>query len=578
MNNHILHTHTAAALLALLASAPLNGWAQSKGESGISVTGNVQSDFMIAPMQDAEIGTTEYDNDALLNNTYVDLLMQSRLVDAGIRLEYTQHPMPGFATFPNEDFKGWGLPNFWAKLKLKDTDVTLGSIYEQFGSGFVLRTYEERSLGIDNSLLGGRIVTRPLKGMQIKVLSGMQRNYWKWNSGLVSGIDVEQSIDQWFEPLSNNGTHLTFGASWVNKYEKNRDELGLYHDGVQYKVNAPEYVNALDLRLQLQQGGWNVLAEYATKSADPNSLNKAIFRRGYATMLSASYSKKGFSAMLQAKRSDNMVFRSKRADSHSTTSYINHLPAFTVDHTYALAALYPYATQPDGEWAYQASMGYNFKRKSTLGGKYGMKVKVNYSLVQSIDKHAHSGSALDLTDGYGSAFWKWGDQCYYQDLDVQVDRRLTKSFDMHLMYMYQQYNRMVEGHEGNIYSHIFVGEGKWKLAPKYTLRAEAQYLYTEHESDDWLFGLVELSIAPHLMLTVSDQIGRPEKSDSNATEEGSEYGDKTHYYTFAATGNWGNHRIQLSFGRTRAGMNCTGGVCRYIPASKGLTLNYNYNF
>ncbi|WP_456002305.1 DUF6029 family protein, partial [Prevotella sp.] len=24
--------------------------------------------------------------------------------------------------------------------------------------------------------------------------------------------------------------------------------------------------------------------------------------------------------------------------------------------------------------------------------------------------------------------------------------------------------------------------------------------------------------------------------------------------------------------------NCSGGVCRYIPATKGLTLSYNYNF
>ena len=45
------------------------------------------------------------------------------------------------------------------------------------------------------------------------------------------------------------------------------------------------------------------------------------------------------------------------------SSYINHLPAFTQDQTYALAAFYPYATRPDGEWAYQAQLGYKFKRK-----------------------------------------------------------------------------------------------------------------------------------------------------------------------------------------------------------------------
>ena len=32
------------------------------------------------------------------------------------------------------------------------------------------------------------------------------------------------------------------------------------------------------------------------------------------------------------------------------------------------------------------------------------------------------------------------------------------------------------------------------------------------------------------------------------------------------------------YGRTRAGYNCSGGVCRWIPAQKGFTLSYNYNF
>lgn len=76
--------------------------------------------------------------------------------------------MPGF----ENDFKGWGVPYFYVKGKLKNVELTLGTFYEQFGSGFILRTYEERSLGIDNSLLGGRLVVKPFKGVQIKALSG----------------------------------------------------------------------------------------------------------------------------------------------------------------------------------------------------------------------------------------------------------------------------------------------------------------------------------------------------------------------------------------------------------------------
>ncbi len=46
----------------------------------------------------------------------------------------------------------------------------------------------------------------------------------------------------------------------------------------------------------------------------------------------------------------------------------------------------------------------------------------------------------------------------------------------------------------------------------------------------------------------------------------------------SVTYNQGAHRIQLGWGRTRAGFNCSGGVCRYVPETKGFTLSYNYNF
>ncbi len=100
----------------------------------------------------------------MLNNTYAEVHALSKYVDAGARLEYLDHPLPGF----DKDFKGWGVPFYYIKGKLKNAELTLGNFYEQFGSGFILRTYEERSLGIDNSLLGGRVMVRPFKGVQVK--------------------------------------------------------------------------------------------------------------------------------------------------------------------------------------------------------------------------------------------------------------------------------------------------------------------------------------------------------------------------------------------------------------------------
>lgn len=499
-------------------------------QKGITLSGSIQSD-MLLPQRDETIGAEKTED--FQTNTYVDLQMQSRYVDAGVRVEYLEHPLPGF----ENDFKGWGVPNFWVKGRLGGAELTLGTFYEQFGSGLILRTYEERSLGIDNSLLGGRLVVKPAKGVTIKALSGCQRRYWNWNKSWINGADVELSINEWIPSLRQTGTELMVGGSWVNKYEKDEDILV----DATHRLNLPNYVNAWDVRATLNKGPWSLLVEYAQKTQDPSFDNQYSYNKGTAILFSGSYSKKGLSLLLQGKRSENMAFRSRRS-MIGTSSFLNHLPAFTQDHTYALAALYPYATQlADGEWAWQAEAGYNFKRKTALGGKYGMNVKMNFSHV------------------------RWQGTTYYQDLDIQLTRKLTSAFKLTLMYMNQRYNKtVIEGEGGMVNSNIFIADGKYQFSPKVTLRTELQYLTTSDDQGDWAFGLLELSLVPHWMLTVSDMYNVGETD--------------IHYYQGGVAFSTGAHRLQLGYGRTRAGYNCSGGVCRYVPASRGFTLSYNYTF
>lgn len=550
LSKHIYHTFLAVALLACT-----EAHAQ---DNKIQFSGSIQSDVLL-PEEDEKIGTEDY-SEWGLTNTFVELNATSKYVDAGARLEYLEHPLPGF----EKDYAGWGVPYFYVKGKYKNAELTLGNFYEQFGSGFILRTYEERSLGIDNSLRGGRLVFKPFKGVTVKALGGQQRRYWDYNDSWVMGGDVELNIDQWSKKMQESGTYLTLGASIVDKYEEDEDIMV----DATHRLNLPTNVLAYDLRANLQTGNWNILAEYAQKSQDPNEINDYIYRKGYVAMLSTSYSKSGMSMLVQAKRSDNMGYRSMRRLplSAQNTSYINHLPAFTLDHTYTLAAHYPYATNPDGEWAYQAELTYNFKRRKLLGGKYGTKVKVNFSHVHSIKQNPHTlNDMVQGSDGYGSAFWKWGDSKFYQDFNVQIEKKLSKDFKLNLMYMNQYYNKTaVEGHGGMIHSDIFVAEGKYKLNNKLTLRGEAQYLSTKDDQGDWAFGLLELSFLPNWMFTVSDEWNCGETD--------------LHYYNASVTFTKNAHRLQLGYARTREGFNCSGGVCRWIPASKGVTLSYNYNF
>ena len=549
----------ASLLVAMMSVANAN----AQSNDGIAIHGSIQSDILV-PQEDQKLGTGTYKDD-VLTNTYADISLDSKYVEAGVRFEYNEHPLPGF----EPGFKGWGVPHVYAKFKSNNgVDLTVGDFYDQFGSGLIFRTYEERSLGIDNAIRGARLNVSALKGVQFKFLGGVQRRYWDWDTDqMLTGTDLEINLDQYIKSLRDKNITWMIGGSYVYlDYDQNKDKT-IFATGSNNRLKLPMSVHAFDLRSSLQTGNYNFLAEYAWRTQDPSADNGYIYRRGNAVLVSASYSNRGISALLQAKRSEDMAFRSNRFTT-DTSAFLNNMPAFAYQHTYALAALYPYATQAaPGEWAFQGEFGYNFKRHTLLGGKYGTKLKLNVSHIRGLDKDPVEplyGTTLRGTEGYTTGFFKMGG-LYYQDINVQMEKKMTKSFKLNLMYMNQYYNKtVIEGKGGVIKSNIGVAEGKYQINKRYTLRGELQYLSTSEDQGDWAYGLVELSALPYLMFTVSDMWNTGETD--------------IHYYMASVTASFKAHRLIVGYGKTRAGYNCSGGVCRYVPASKGLNVSYNYTF
>ncbi|MBR6432885.1 MAG: hypothetical protein IKS70_00580 [Bacteroides sp.] len=508
-------------------------------------------------------------------NTYLTGSIQNKFLEIGMRLEELDHPLPG-----HEDEKGWGVPNIYVKGRHAFVEATAGDFYEQFGSGMLLRSYEDRSLGIDNSIRGGRLVLTPARWVTIKALGGQQRNYFDRKDrvfnperGYLWGGDVELGASQWFKAMNDNGWHLNAGASWITKHES-PDPITQVIDGKPYRLNQPENVSALSARLRLQHGNWDVYTEYAHKFDDPNATNNYIYRSGSAAMLTATYARSGMSLLLGARRSENFDFRSERTATQNAMR-INHLQPFTQQQSYTLAALYPYATQPGGEWALQAEMRYRFKKGSWAGGKYGTGIKLSASYIRGLKKKWNNpqwesnpyDASMMGTDGYESRFFGMGEK-YFHDIDLEISKKISPAYSFTFTYMNQYYNRrIIEGHAENgdvIRSNLFIYDGKHKLSQRLSLRTELQYLHTRQAEKDWLFALVECSVLPRFIFSVSDQW------NAGVTDK--------HYYMVSAAGMFGNHRLQLSYGRTRRGINCSGGVCRMMPATEGVYLSYNLNF
>lgn len=542
----------------ILALIPSLLWAKDT----VIVVGGIQHEALV-PVPTIEEGY-------YLSNSYLDLGMRwehnmdNKVGFQGLELitraELTEWPMLGY----DDDFGGYGLSHLHVGANFSWGKITVGDVYGQFGSGMVLRLYEDRALGIDNALRGGKIEVTPYKGIFIEALGGKQRRYWNcyddgawgWNykQDAVLGANLELGLHEWIPQLQEAGANLTIGGSYVSKYQKMDTIPYIDMEEMQmYMYNLPEWVGAGSVRAQLQMKGWNAMVEYAYKANDPSILNDYSYEHGEALMMSLSYSQKGLAIIAQAKRSENMSFRSDR-QANLMCGTINHLPPFANQHTYMLTSLYPYGTEKTGnEWAFQGEIRYTWKRGTKMGGKYGTTLKLNAS---------HIRGTTDTWFGMSEA-------PYYTDVNLELNKKLTKQWTIGAMAMYQTYNKQViEGKGDLIRAGIGVVEAKYALNKKIQMRAEAQYMYTKQDEGQWVAALYELSLWRQLVIS-----GQWMYNIGYANEATNE-----HYYTVAATYTHGAHRVMAGYTKTRAGFNCSGGVCRYVPKQEGVSLTYNFTW
>lgn len=505
----------------------------------------------------------DHDSDASSQTSEV-AKRESRIGFRGLELitraELTQWPMLGY----DIEFGGHGISHLHAGAIFDWGKITVGDVYGQFGSGMVLRLYEDRALGVDNALRGGKIELTPYRGIYFTALGGKQRRYWNcytdgawgWNyhQDAVLGANLDLGLQEWIPQLQDAGANLTIGGSYVSKYQQKDTVIYISSTEMQaYMYNLPAWVGAGSVRAQLQMKGWNALVEYAYKANDPTMLNNYSYDHGEALLLSLSYSQKGLAILAQAKRSNNMSFRSDR-ESTSMAGTINHMPPFATQHTYMLASLYPYGTQATAnEWAFQGEIRYTWKRGTAMGGKYGTTLKLNASHIR----------------GTSDTWFGMTEEPYYTDVNLELNKKLTKQWYIGAMAMYQTYNkRVVEGHGDLIRSGIGVVEAKYATTKNVQMRAELQYLYTKQDQGQWIAALYELSLWRKVVLS-----GQWMYNIGNAHEATNE-----HFYTVAATYTHGAHRVMAGYTKTREGFNCSGGVCRYVPKQEGVSLTYNFTW
>ena len=518
------------------------------GEKGGYMTIGLESNNILY-VDDAKLGEA---NNRFGSNDYLKIDYTLGRFSVGVQGEAYLPALQGYDDLRNN---GYNKPKVMLASKYiqwqdASYSVLVGDIYDQFGNGLIFRSFEDRQLGVNNSIEGVRASASLGEYASVKAFFGRPRLYSSSNNysdgwigsqyarSLVSGADLSLSLSDMWE---SQELLLSVEGSYVNRYERlDRDpEETFEEDG----LDSPN-LNLYSGRLNLEYKGLSLRGEYAGKGKDLYSKVASSADKGSAILAELGYNIRHLSISTQIRRLDKMTTPlSLYGAPDLITNVLNYLPALTRQHTYMLASLNPYQLNSRGEFDVQADIYYTLRSKKSRQRYWNF--HANYSTAYSLKKYSANKKAK---------FQWW-------DINADIERQWNKNWKTTIFYSNQKRNH------GNIdiyMSNIFVADILYKINKKFSLRAEAQYLLSNDPEGDWVAGLIEFNFAPHWSVFFSDMYNHGKT--------------KVNYYNGGLSFTHNRTRVQVSYGRNRAGFVCSGGVCRYQPAYTGANLMLTTSF
>lgn len=514
---------------------------------------------------DRDLGFTAPESQFRSNN-YFRLNYSHGKFTAGVQYEsYLPKALLGYApAFDGND----GIATYYVNFRDETLDITAGYFYDQFGSGLILRSYEDRQLGVNNALRGIKVKFTPTDYLTIKGDYGKQRYGFTLSEGLVQGVDAEVDVGQLLEL---DDWFVNIGGSYVGRYQ---DE--------EQTDTISNTTNAYAARMDISKGKFYGDIEYVQLEkkvlANDGMVQNSRLFDGNALQANLGFVQSGFGINANFRRMDNFSFYSDRLaeGNQYNQQLVNYVPSLTKKQDYLLANIYVYQAQPrlffdhsspfearSGEVGTQWDAFYSFKKGTALGGKYGTKLTANFSYWSSLDTDFNFDNNTYKTKFIGNG------TRYYRDFNLEVKKRWTDSWSSIFTYIDQIIDEGVAngGPVGveDIKAKTAVIENTYEFDHGRSVRLELQHLWSEQDRKNWAGALVEFNYDNNLSFFINDSWN---------------YGGEKelHYYGVGSSYTKGRTRFSMSYGRQRGGLLCVGGVCRYVPSNTGLTMNIAVTF
>lgn len=518
------------------------------------LTGSLESNNHIY-VEDAATGFTSDFNDYLregdlfATNDYLKLDYYKGRLSAGMQLEGY---FPSLVGYPSV-LKKMALSNLYVSWKDDSYSVTAGTFYDQFGSGLLFRSWEDRTLGLNNALVGARASYDFGDLAAVKAFWGIPRlgtgvgddGFFgfgltkTWLAGADAGVSLSDIIGL-------DDMLLSVEGSFLAKHEPAGELAG-----------ADPYNFGWSARAAFDYDGYYIRGEYVDAG-----MQKAGFfgpARGNAQLVEFGYNGNGLGLSVTGRRLERMLrkiyaYSADEAGYYDATNLMAYVPAMCSQYTYMLANLNPYSPKigdgaAAGEMGGQIDAFYNFRRGTKMGGKRGMKV------------HANLSGYWTLNEDGGVK----GGHRVFTDFSLDVEKYWTKKFKTVLMYSLQDFDDYHSTNGRYIgQSHTIVADMLYKWTSKLSTRMELQYLASKEYQKDWMAALLEVSFAPHWSVFASDMWNHGETG--------------LHYYNAGVSFTMAHLRVAAGYGRYKEGYICSGGVCRAIPAYTGANITLTASF
>lgn len=481
------------------------------------------------------------------SNNYMKVDYANGRFSAGIQANAFLPVLQGYDDF-EEGYKFY-LASKYIQWRDKNFEVLVGDIFDQYGNGLIYRSFEDRQLGFNNSIEGVRALYNFGNYVSLKGMYGRPRLYTEYANSWVRGANLVVSIADIFK--IGDIMALSLEGSYINRFQKLT--LGDEYDDLLFKetgMNSPN-MNMFSGGVNFGWNGISLRGEYVHKGKDL-AANAAKASKGSAILAEIGLNYEGFSLMATYRQLNNMQTRASLYEMGMANA-INYLPALTRQYTYMLANLSPYQVEAEGEMGGQIDACYSLRNSKNRYRYWNF--HLNFSTYYTLHKDQSD-------DGSHRMLWR--------DINFDVERQWSKKLKTIFLFSRQEWSPTHGFQEETYASNIFVGDVTYKFNRKTALRAELQYLLADrHEGrfdyeGDWIAALVEFSFAPHWSIFVQDMhnLGL---SDTN-------------YYSGGFSYSYNRTRVQLSYGRNRAGYICSGGVCRFSPAYTGVNLVLTSSF